>query len=267
MNMKWFMAFSLRPLLPALVILLLAPCSTSAAGDMEELLRRSPAAAGGGSRESRSSTIGTPFPTGSMARLSCISLRLRPHGRRPLCREKSPGAGMDVESIVWITHRRLRHVCQLRQKVGSACCRGRVQSLRLPALPLPGRHFVHIQVTGSGRRPGCTGRMWKDGRITAAGHEEQTPELAVFDGRRPSGDRTLPPQSLLGYDFLNRGIMTDAVVGEWICRYSAPGYNGRIRNSRLRWLPRSTGPGKVEPLGDSTAFLEESIPSTGRSLS
>jgi hypothetical protein len=131
--------------------------------------------------------------------------------------EKKPEAGIDVEIYRMGSLRdAFGMYANYRQKEGQGIDAGAEGNLAPPQLFFyQGRYFVHIQVTGSDDvRPEALAEC---GRVTAArlpGPKNRPPELAALD--RPEvvkGTERYLPQSLLGYDFLNRGIMVDAVVG------------------------------------------------------
>ncbi|HEX7553888.1 MAG TPA: DUF6599 family protein, partial [Geothrix sp.] len=130
--------------------------------------------------------------------------------------EKSPGAGMDVEIYrMGSSLDAFGMYANYRQKEGRRLAVAAESNLSGSQLFLyQGRYFVHIQETGS--ESADPDALAECGRAVASrlpGTGNRPPELAVFD--RPEtvkGTERYLPQSLLGYDFLNRGIMTDAVV-------------------------------------------------------
>jgi hypothetical protein len=130
--------------------------------------------------------------------------------------EKNPASGMDVEIYRLGTSLDAYGMyANYRQKDGRSAGAGTESNLSGSQLFLyQGRHFVHIQATGSDAPD--VGALAECGRAVASrlpGTNRRPPELAVFD--RPEivkGTERYLPQSLLGYDFLNRGLMADTVV-------------------------------------------------------
>lgn len=207
-----------RPFLPALLLLmLLAPFSSQAKGDMEELLP--PVTCGAGwkmegkplfyDRDTLSDRIDGEaelyFPYGfeRMAAARYAS-------------EKNPAAGIDVEIYrMGSLLDAFGMYANYRQKDGSAIKVGADSNLSpLQLFLYQGRLFVHIQATGTDDAgPGLA----ECGRTVASrlpGARSGPPELSALD--RPEvvkGTERYLPQSLLGYDFLNRGVTADAAVG------------------------------------------------------
>lgn len=130
--------------------------------------------------------------------------------------EKKAEAGIDVEIYRMGSLRdAFGMYANYRQKDGQSLNAGAEANLAPPQLFFyQGRYFVHIQVTGSDDVNGDV--LAQCGRATAArlpGTKNRPPELTVLD--RPEvvkGTERYLPQSLLGYDFLNKGIMADAVI-------------------------------------------------------
>jgi hypothetical protein len=262
MSMKRFVAFSLRPLIPALILLLQATFSTQAAGDMEELLP--PVSCGRGwriegqplfyDRETLSDRINGEaelyFPYGfdRMAAARYAS-------------EKSPGAGMDVEIYrMGSSLDAFGMYANYRQKEGSPLAVAAESNLSGSQLFLyQARHFVHIQVTGSeAADPDAVTECARTVTSRLPGNRSRPPELAVFD--RPEtvkGTERYLPQSILGYDFLNRGIMTDAVVdGMPLQIFLLLDTTADSATAAFDGYRSQLARGKVEPLGNSAAFLE-----------
>jgi hypothetical protein len=103
-----------------------------------------------------------------------------------------------------------------RQKDGNTLAVGAESNISSSQIYLyQGRLFVHIQVTGTA--DAGTDALIECGRSVASllpGSKDRPPELSAMD--RPEvikGSERYLPQSLLGYDFLNKGIMADAVAG------------------------------------------------------
>jgi hypothetical protein len=102
-----------------------------------------------------------------------------------------------------------------RQKEGRALPFGSGSALSGSQLFLyQGRYFVHIQTTGSAAADPAT--LTDCGKTVTArlpATADRPPELALLD--RPEivrGSERYLPQSILGYDFLNRGLMAEAVL-------------------------------------------------------
>jgi hypothetical protein len=208
-----------RSLLPALFLLtLLVPSGSQAGGDMEELLP--PVSCGAGwkmegkplfyDRDTLSDRIDGEaelyFPYGfdRMAASRYAS-------------EKNLAAGIDVEIYrMGSLLDAFGMYANYRQKEGSTLRVGAESNLSPSQLFFyQGRLFVHIQVTGAD--DAGTEAVAKCGLAVAsrlAGAKNGPPELSALD--RPEvvkGSERYLPQSLLGYDFLNKGFMADAVVG------------------------------------------------------
>ena len=262
MSTKRFMVFSLSPLFPALLLLLLVPCSTPAAGDIEELLP--PVSCGSGwriegkpifyDRETLSDRIDGEaelyFPYGFDRMASAR-----------YAAEKSPGAGMDVEIYrMGSPLDAFGMYANYRQKEGRSLAVAAESNLSGSQLFLyQGRHFVHIQVTGSGAAdPAALAECGKTVASRLPGNRNRPPQLAVFD--RPEtvrGTERYLPQSLLGYEFLNRGIMTDAVVvGMDLQIFLLLDTTAESAAAAFDGYRSQLAQGKVEPGGKGTAFLE-----------
>jgi hypothetical protein len=130
--------------------------------------------------------------------------------------EKSPGTGMDVEIYrMGSPLDAFGMFANYRQKEGRVLPFGAGSNLSASQLYLyQGRYFVHIQTTG-GTAADQDALAECGSAVTSRlpGRPDRPPELALFD--RPElvkdSERYLP-QSLLGYDFLNRGLMADATL-------------------------------------------------------
>jgi len=262
MSTKRFMVFSLSPLFPALLLLLLVPCSTPAAGDIEELLP--PVSCGSGwriegkpifyDRETLSDRIDGEaelyFPYGFDRMASAR-----------YAAEKSPGAGMDVEIYrMGSPLDAFGMYANYRQKEGRSLAVAAESNLSGSQLFLyQGRHFVHIQVTGSeAADPDAVAECARRIASRLPGNRNRPPEVAVFD--RPEtvkGTERYLPQSLLGYDFLNKGIMGDAVAeGTNLQIFLLLGTTAESASVAFdRYRSQLVG-GKIEPVGKSGALLE-----------
>ena len=130
--------------------------------------------------------------------------------------DKIAEAGMDVEIFrVGSLLDAYGMYANYRQKDGHSADIGAESDLSSSQLFFyQGRQFVHIQITGT--ENASSQAMTACAREVASrmsGKPERPAELSVFD--RPEvvkGTERYLPQSLLGYDFLNKGIMADAVV-------------------------------------------------------
>ena len=217
MSARRFMTYSLKPLFLALLLILPVPFSTLAAVDMEELLPPNSCGARWKidgkmlfyDRDSLSDRINGEaelyFPYG-FDRMVAARYAL----------EKNPGAGMDVEIYRMGTLLdAFGMYANYRQKDGSQLPVGAESNLSSSQLFLyQGRYFVHIQMTGSDAAdPNALAECGKAAASRLPGSASRPPELSVFD--RPEVAKATArylPQSLLGYDFLNRGVITDAIV-------------------------------------------------------
>ena len=99
------------------------------------------------------------------------------------------------------------------------------------------------------------------GRTVASrlpGSRNRPPELSVFD--RPEvlkGTERYLPQSLLGYDFLNRGIMIDAMVeGKNLQIFRLLGTSAESASAAFDSYRSQLAQGKIEPGGKGALFLE-----------
>lgn len=262
MSMKSFMAFSLRPLLPALLLLFTVPFSTQAAGDMEELLP--PVSCGSGWRIEGKALF---YDRDTLSdRINGEAELYFPYGfdRMAAARyaaEKSPGAGMDVEIYrMGSPLDAFGMYANYRQKEGRPLSVAAESNLSGSQLFLyHGRHFVHIQTTGSeADDPDAVAECARTVASRMPGTRDRPPELAVFD--RPEtvkGTERYLPQSLLGYDFLNRGILTDAVVeGMPLQIFLLLDTTAESATAAFDGYRLQLAQGKVEPGGKSAAFLE-----------
>jgi hypothetical protein len=128
----------------------------------------------------------------------------------------STGAGMDVEVYrMGSLLDAFGMYANYRQKEGTTLGIGADSNLSGSQFFLyQDRYFVHIQTTGTAT--GGSNPLAACAKVVAAllpGTGGKPPELAAFD--RPElvkGTERFLPQSLLGYDFLNRGLMADAIV-------------------------------------------------------
>jgi hypothetical protein len=127
-----------------------------------------------------------------------------------------PGAGMDLEIYrMGSTLEAFGMFANYRQKDGVSAKVGAESNLSASQLYFyQGRNFVHLQITGTERA--AQEALVQCARAAAARiptPASRPPELAVFEVQEVvRGSERYLPESLLGYDFLNRGLMADAVV-------------------------------------------------------
>ena len=253
---------SVLPLVPTLFLLtLLVPFSSLAGNDMGELLP--PASCGAGwkmegkplfyDRDTLSDRIDGEaelyFPYGfeRMAAARYVS-------------EKNPEAGIDVE------------ICRMgslldafgmyanyRQKSGSTLGVGAESNLSPSQIFLyQGRLFVHIQVTGADDAGAPLAECARTVTSRLPGAKNGPPELSALD--RPGvvkGTERYLPQSLLGYDFLNKGVMADAVVGgKDLQVFLLLGTTAESASAAFDRYRSQVPQGKVQPGGKDAALLE-----------
>jgi len=260
-----------RPLLPALFLLLALhlPLGAQAAGDMEEL--PPPAACGAGwqmegkplfyDRDTLSDRIDGEaelyFPYG-FDRMAAARYAAK----------KSPDAGIDVEIYrMGSGLDAFGMYANYRQKEGSSLGVGAESNLSPSQLFFyQGRFFVHIQVTGTDDADATA--LAACGQAVASrlpGAKERPAELSPLG--RPEvvrGSERYLPQSLLGYDFLNRGIMADAVVGgRDLQLFLLLGTTTESASTAFDRYRSQLAHVKVEPEGKDGALLEGDDPLYG----
>jgi hypothetical protein len=261
---KGFVECSLRPLFLTLTLLLLltVPFSTEAADDMEEFLP--PVSCGAGwkiegkpgfyDRDTLSDRINGEaelyFPYG-FDRMAAA--RYAP--------EKNAGAGMDVEIYRMGTLLdAFGMYANYRQKEGRAVAVGAESNLSGSQLFLYlGRYFVHIQTTGSDSAD--PDALAECGRMVASqlpGNGNRPSELSLLDlPETVKGTERYLPQNLLGYDFLNRGIMTDALLeGSNLQIFLLLGATPESSSTAFNSYRSQLAHGKVDTVGKSALFLE-----------
>jgi hypothetical protein len=129
---------------------------------------------------------------------------------------KNVDSGMDVEIYRMGSLRdAFGMYANYRQKEGRSAAVGAASNISGSQLFLyQDRYFVHIQITGpDSSQPEALAACAQTVTAQLPGTHTKPAELRVFD--RPeiiSETVRYLPQSLLGYDFLNRGIMADATV-------------------------------------------------------
>ena len=260
MNAKPFPAYSVMSLL--LALLLLVPISSLAAGNMEGLLP--PISCGAGwkiegqpvfyDRETLSDRINgeaelyMPYGFDRLGAARYVSAKI-------------PGTGMDVEIYrMGSLLDAFGMFANYRQKEGQALSVGSESNLSGSQLFLyQGLYFIHIQVTGSDAAdPEALAECGRSVAPRLPGTRNRPSELSVFD--RPEvvkGSERYLPQSLLGYDFLNRGIMADAVVeGMNLQVFRLLGTTDGSASTALDSFRSQLAQGKVETGGGNTVFLE-----------
>ena len=251
-----------RLLLLVLLLLLPVPFSTRAAGDMEDLLP--PLSCGAGwkiegkplfydqdtlsDRIDGEAELYFPYGFDRMAAARYVS-------------DKNAGAGLDVEIY------RLGSLldafgmyANYRQKAGRTLQFGAGATVSASLLFLyQGRHFVHIQVTGvADAHPDTLAECGRAVTSRLPGSNIRPPELSIFE--RPEvvkgTDRYLP-QSLLGYDFLNKGLMADAVVqGTNLQIFLLVGTTAESASTAFDRYRSQLAQVKLEPGGKRAVFLE-----------
>jgi hypothetical protein len=262
MNVKRFMAYSLRPLLLTLLLLFHVSTCTLAVGDMEDLIPPNSCGAGWKidgkplfyDRDTLSDRIDGEaelyFPYGfdRMAAARYAS-------------EKSPGTGMDVEIFrMGSLLDAFGIYANYRQKDGRALAVGAESNLSASQLFLyQGRHFVHIQVTGTDdTNLDALAECVQTVVSRMPGNKNRPTELSAFDRLDVvKGTERYLPQSLLGYDFLNKGIIADAVVeGKNLQIFLLLGTTVESASAAFNRYRSQLAQGKIEPGGGSAAFLE-----------
>ncbi len=262
MSEKHFMAYLIWTLLPSVLLLFHVPFCAIAADDMKNLIP--PISCGVGwniegkplvyDRETLSDRIDGEaelyflYGFDRMAAARYVS-------------EKSPGTGVDVEIYrMGSLLDAFGIYANYRQNGGCALTVGTESNLSGSQLFLyKGSHFVHIQVTGANNA--VPDALTECGRAVASrmpGNNDRPPELSVFD--RPEvvkGTERYLPESLLGYDFLNKGIMADAVVdGTNIQIFRLLDKTSVSAKAVFDRYRSQLGKGKIEPAGNNAAFLK-----------
>lgn len=175
--------------------------------------------------------------------------------------DKNPAAGMDVEIYrMGSPLDAFGMYANYRQKDGRPISAGTDSNFSGSQLFFyQERYFVHIQVTGADALPPDTladcaktvASKLPDGRQKPA-------ELTLLE--RPEiirGTERYLPQNLLGYDFLNRGLMADAVIGRGeLQMFVLLGTTAELAAATFeRYRSQLTG-AKVGPGGRGGTFLE-----------
>ncbi|KAB0667626.1 hypothetical protein F6V25_02730 [Oryzomonas japonica] len=249
-------------LLPALFLLLGLLPGAWAAGDMEELLP--PVSCGAGwqmegkplfyNRDTLSDRIDGEaelyFPYG-FERMAAARYAAK----------KTPEAGIDVEIYrMGSLLDAFGMYANYRQKEGSTIAVGAESNLSPSQLfSYQGRFFIHIQMTGTS--DAATTVLAECGRTVAArlpGTQSRPPELSALERSEVvKGTERYLPQSLLGYDFLNRGIMADAVVGGTNLQiFLLLGQTAESASAAFGRYRSLLAQGKIESGGNDAALVE-----------
>lgn len=216
MRLKCFMDYTFRSLLLALLILN-APVRTLAAVDMENYVP--PGSCGAGwqiegklsfyDRETLSDRINGEaelyFPYGFDRMVAAR-----------YASGKNSAAGIDLEIYRMGSPLDAFGIyANYKQEGGRSLSVGAESNLSGSQLFLyQGRYFVHLQMTGvDAENPDLLAECSGDVVSRLPGTAKRPQELSVFDRTELlKGTERYLPKNLLGYDFLNRGIVADAVV-------------------------------------------------------
>jgi len=259
---KRLMLYSPKPLFLSLFLLLSFPPKTMAADDMVALLPQVTCGAGWKIEEKP-----LLYDRDTLSdRINGEAELYFPYGfdRMTAARyasDKQPGAGMDVEIYRMGTPLDAFGIFAVyRQKDGRALNAGAESNLSGSQLFLyQSRYFVQIRITGSNAvDPDALAECARMVTDRMPGDKSRPPELSIFD--RPEvikGTERYLPQSLLGYDFLNRGIMADALAGGTslqlflLLRTTAESASHPFERYRSQLAH-----GKIEHLENGSVFLE-----------
>ena len=256
-------------LLPALLLLLLVPCGVRAAGDPEELLP--PLSCAPGLKIDGKAAL---YDRDTLSdRIDGEAELYFPYGFERMAAArydsaKNPGAGMDVEIFrMGSLLDAFGMYANYRQNDARTLGFGAESSLSGSQLFLyQGRYFLQIQVTGSDSSDADA--LVACGKAVAArlpGQTGRPAELAVFD--RPDlvkGTERYLPESLLGYDFLDKGIMADAVLeGRSLQVFLLLGTTRQSAAAALEHYRSQLTRGRLEPAEKDTLFLEGVDPMYG----
>ncbi len=175
--------------------------------------------------------------------------------------EKNTGVGIDVEIYRMGSHLDAFGIyANYRQKEGRSLDVGAASNFSASQLFLyKANHFIHIQVTGA--EVDNSDALRQCARTVASripGNNSAPAELLVLD--RPEfvkGTERYLPQSLLGYDFLNRGIITDAVIeGANLQIFFLLNTTIKSASAAFNHFRSQLSQTKTVPLGKGTVFLE-----------
>lgn len=181
---------------------------------------------------------------------------------------KSTGAGMDVEIYrMGSLLDAFGMFANYRQKEGRSLGIGAESNLSSSQLYLyKGRHFVHIQTTGSeDLKPDSMAECGMAVATRLPGDNGRPAELSAFDRPRiTKGSERYLPQSLLGYDFLNRGIIADAELeGTALQVFLLFGTTLESASVSFEKYRSQLGQGTIEAVGESGAVLQGADPLYG----
>jgi hypothetical protein len=262
MNGKHSMTFYLSPLIFALLLLLHVPIGARASGDMEDLIP--PISCGAGWKIEGKQLF---YDRDTLSdRIDGEAELYLPYGFERLAAAryasvKSPDTGIDVEIYrMGSLLDAFGIYASYRQKEGKPLAVGAESNLSVSQLFLyQGRHFVHVQVTGADASdPDALAACGRAVASRLPGDKDRPPELLVFD--RPEvvkGSERYLPQSLLGYNFLNKGIMADAVVeGTNLQIFLLLSTTAQSASAALESYRSQLSQGKIELGGKSATFLE-----------
>jgi hypothetical protein len=252
-----------------LLLVLLVPGITLAAADMEDLLP--PLSCGNGWLIEGKPSI---YNRDTLSdRINGEAELYMPYGfdRMAAARYSSkqiPGAGIDVEVYrMGSPVDAFGMYANYRQKDGRNLDIGTESNLSASQLYLyQGLHFVHIQMTGTDVAEPATLSDCAGSVISRLpGERKRPPELTVFT--RPeiiTGTERYLPQSLLGYDFLNKGLMADAVLaGENLQIFILLGTTPQSSSDAFNGYRSQLAQLKPESQGKTAAFLEGTDPLYG----
>jgi hypothetical protein len=175
--------------------------------------------------------------------------------------EKTPADGIDIEIYRMASLLdSFGMYANYRQKDGLRINIGAESNLSGSQLFLyQGRYFIHIQTTGA--NSSNSDALSECAKLVAAslpGERNRPAELSVFD--RPEiikGTERFLPQSLLGYDFLNRGMMAEAVIGGANFQvFRLIGTDAKSVSASFDRFKSQLTQVKIGPEGKDTAVLE-----------
>ncbi|MDO9069494.1 MAG: hypothetical protein Q7W05_13705 [Deltaproteobacteria bacterium] len=175
--------------------------------------------------------------------------------------DKNPAVGMDVEIYrMGSPLDAFGMYANYRQKDGRSLAVGAESNFSGSQLFFyQSRHFVHIQITGAeAADPDIISECANAVGLRLPGDRKRPPELSPFDRAEVlRGTERYLPQSLLGYDFLNKGIMADAMLGEVTLQIfflvAATDESATVALGRYESL---LAQGRIEAGGKSTTFLD-----------
>jgi hypothetical protein len=268
MNMKSCLPTSLIPLYLALLLFII-PLTSWGAPDMENLLP--PLSCGTGWK-----IEGKPlfYDQDTLSdRINGEAELYLPYGFERMAAARyaqgtNAGAGIDVEIYrMGSLLDAFGMYANYRQKDGRSIHAGAESNLSSTQLYFyQGRHFVHIQLTGiDANLPGVLTECAQAVASRLPGTKELPSGLSAIN--RPEivkGTERYLPQSLLGYDFLNRGLMADAVINGsnlqvFILLASTPESTSVAFDGYRSQLSRPV----IETTGKGTVFLEGDDPLYG----